>query len=131
MHGQFTEDHALVSFVSSKSHFWSPWLHLEFRESDQGAQIFGRFSPHPSIWTAFIFSYLSLAAIAFFSTIAGIAQSLASESPWGFLLIPLCGIVALALWLVSQTGQKLAQKEMQELKQMVVSSIASPSLKTD
>ncbi len=127
--GQFTEDHALVSFVGTKSHFWSPWLHLEFRESDLGVQIFGRFSPHPSIWTAFIFAYFSLAAITFFSIIAGVAQTVASESPWGFLMIPLCGFVALALWLVSQTGQKFAQNEMQELKQLVVSSIASESPK--
>jgi hypothetical protein len=117
--GQVARDHALVSFVESHRHFWSPWLHLELRKSDSSRQIYGRFSPHPSIWTGFMFSYLALAVTAFFACIFGLAQTLAGESAWAFWVMPACAVIAVLLWIAARTGQRLAHQQMVELTELV------------
>jgi hypothetical protein len=117
--GQVTRDHALISFVESKRHFWSPWLHLELRQSETQREIYGRYSPHPSIWTAFMFSYLSLFVLTFFAAIIGCAQCIAGEPPWAFWFIPVCLTLAILLWLASRTGQRLAHDQMEELTDRV------------
>lgn len=121
--GRFTTGHAMISFVESKRHFWSPWLNLEIRESDTGKILFGRFSPHPSIWTGFMFSYLALGVLSFFSLVLGLSQQLASESPWGYALIPLWAVVAIALWIASQAGQRLAVDEMTMMQKMIEEAV--------
>ncbi len=118
-HGQFTSNHVMISLTPSKRHFWSPWMNLEVRDADQVRQIFGRFSPHPSIWTAFMFSYLSIAVIIFFALMFGISQQLSGQSPWAYFTIPLGVLLAAVLWFASKAGQKLAQVEMQQLRGML------------
>ena len=122
--GQFRGSHAMISIVDSKRHFWSPWLHLDIRELESDRQLVGRFSPHPSIWTAFMFSYLSLAVLSFFSLVIGSSQQMAGQYAWGYVVLPICILVAVILWLVSQAGQKLAQDEMQLMKSIVESSVS-------
>jgi hypothetical protein len=117
--GRFTSGHAMISLVESKRHFWSPWLNLDVRDSDNGKLLHGRFSPHPSIWTGFMFAYLALAVFSFFSLILGLSQQMASESPWGYGLIPLWMSIALGLWLASQAGQRFAEEEMKMLRQVI------------
>ncbi|MEL7498303.1 MAG: hypothetical protein AAFN77_11890 [Planctomycetota bacterium] len=117
--GRFTNDHALVAIVESDRHFWSPWLHLDVRRHESGNSVFGRFSPHPNIWTAFKFSYLGLLIATFFSFIGGWSQILAGESCWGFYLIPFWVVVGVLLWVASQVGQRLAIEEMERLKTLV------------
>ena len=70
--GQLKSNHAMISIVERERHFWSPCLNLEYREFDSSNELLGRFSPHPSIWTGFIFAYLPLVMLAFFSLILGL-----------------------------------------------------------
>ncbi len=118
-HGQFTRQHAMISIDESKRHFWSPWMHLEIRDGNPNRAVFGRFSPHPSIWTGFMFSYLSLVVLIFFSAMLGISQQMTGLVPWGYYLIPAWLLVAGILWLVSKVGQNLARDEMQFMKESV------------
>ena len=115
-HSQFSRGHAMISIDESQRQFWSPWMHLEFREGDSGRQIHGRFSPHPSIWTGFMFAYGALAVLIFFAIMFGVSQQLSGQSPWGYVIIPVCLFIAALLWLASRTGQKLAQDEMLAMK---------------
>ena len=123
--GQFKRGHGMISINETKRHFWSPWLHLHIIPpiDDQSPELFGRFSPHPSIWTAVMFSYMALCVIVFFLCVIGMSQSLANEYPWGFWGIPACLLVGATLWIVSQAGQRLAQDEMVMLKQLVESAV--------
>lgn len=122
-HTQFKERHAMISIAEAKRHFWSPWLHLEVRESESGSLVAGRFSPHPSIWTGFMFAYLSLGVLIFFSAIFGFSQQMANQSPYAYYAIPVWIFIAIALWLASQTGQKLALDEMKLLKGTIEHSL--------
>jgi hypothetical protein len=119
VNGQFTGRHALISIVDSKRHFWSPWLSLEVADDNQGCEISGRFSPHPSVWTAFIFAYLSLAVLSFFSVIFGMSQQLVGQTPWGYWLLLVFVVLGISLWSASQVGQKLADADMRKLKSIV------------
>ena len=117
--GQFRDQHALISMVESERHFWSPWLHLDIRTEGEQAGLFGRFSPHPSVWTAFMFSYLSLSVIAFFAMMVAVAQVIAKESTWAWWVLPICLLTGVLLWTASQIGQRLAHSEMVALREMI------------
>ncbi len=118
-HGQFTSRHAMISINPPQRHFWSPWLHLEVRESESGREVFGRFSPHPSIWTGFMFAWLVIAVLIFFAAMFGISQQIAGENPWALYLIPVLFLIALGLWIGSQAGQRLAHDEMIRMKSSI------------
>lgn len=62
-------------------HFWSPYLSLAFDERDGRSIMFGRFSPHPSVWSGFIASYSILGSIAIFAGIYAFAQWSIGQSP--------------------------------------------------
>ena len=66
-----------------------------------------------------MFAYLALSTLAFFSVILGWSQLLASQSPWGFFLIPVWVVIAVSLWIASQAGQQLSITEMQELRSLI------------
>ena len=113
--GQFVERHAMISIDESRRRFWSPWLHVEVREDESGRELFGRFSPHPAIWTGFMFSWLSIAVLVFFAAMFGISQQLAAQTPWGYYVIPPLLLAAGLLWIASQAGKRLAWDEMREM----------------
>lgn len=117
--GQFARDHAMISIVESERHFWSPWMHVEIRGAESGHHVFGRFSPHPSIWTGFMFSYLAIGVIVFFAAMFGVSQQLSGQSPWAYYIIPAGLLIALILWFAAKAGQKLALDEMREMKSRI------------
>ncbi len=111
-HGRFTRGHAMISIDESKRHFWSPWMYLEIRQEEENRIVTGRLSPHPSIWTGVIFSFLAIACLSFFALIFGMSQQLMGQTPWAYGLILIVICEAVSLWFFSKTGQKLAQEEM-------------------
>jgi hypothetical protein len=125
-HGQFARNHAMISIDESFRHFWSPWLHLEFRSAEGGQQVHARFSPHPSIWTAFMFAWLSLAVLIFFAIMLAVSQHLSGQSAWAWYVIPACAGIGVLLWLVSRIGQNLARQEMQQMKKRLEACLDHP-----
>jgi len=124
--GQFTGRHAMISIIESKRHFWSPWMNLEIRETDTGRHVFGRFSPHPSIWTGFMFAYLAIAAIVSFAAMFGLSQQLSGQPPWAYYIIPIGLIIATILWFAAKAGQNLANDEMQQMKASIEECLNNP-----
>jgi hypothetical protein len=122
-HTQFNGHHAMISIDESKRHFWSPWMHLEVRNDDQQRVIAGRFSPHPSIWTAFMFAFLSLGCLTLFAAMFGVSQQMSGQSPWAYYFIPIGLLVAAVLWFISQAGQKLAHAEMEQMLSRIEASL--------
>lgn len=103
----------------TRRRIWSPWLHLDIRPHADGTELFGRFSPHPSLWTAYALTYLALATVAFLSTMFALSQLMMNARPtaaWGVLA---CAVVAVLMWWASQVGQRLAAAEMQTLRNAV------------
>ena len=122
---QFATHHVIVSLRPAKRHFWSPWMNLEIREIGDGSEVFGRFSPHPSIWTAIMFSYLAIATVCFFAIMFGVSQQLAGQTPWAYLVIPIGLLISVGLWIASKAGQRLAFDEMQQMRSIVQNCVAN------
>lgn len=121
--GQFRRRFAMISFVERERHFWSPWLHLDLRQTDEVTVLHGRFSPHPSIWTGLVFGYLALTVLAFFGAVFGFSQWLSGETPWGCVVIPVVAVLGMLVWITSQVGQRLAHDEMVELKHCIETAV--------
>lgn len=117
--GQFANEYAIIGTTGKNRHFWSPWLQIEVRQYEHSREVFGRFTPHPNVWTGIVFLYLVLACCVFFGMMIAMSQQMAGESPWAYLTLPICGIIALVVWLVAQTGQRLAEDEMRKLQQRI------------
>lgn len=128
--GTYRRGHAMISISEKNRHFWSPWLHLEYR-STQEENVFGRFSPHPSIWTAFMFGYLALVVLSFFSLILGLSQQLVGQYPWGYLLLLIWGLIAVTMWIASKIGQGLAAEEMNQLEDLIRRCAEEDPLRND
>jgi len=122
--------HFQIWLPSGKRKMWSPWLHLDVNEvpdSPSTAAIFGRFTPAPSIWTAVMFSYLTLGVIALGGGLFGYSQWLVGEAPWALWLMPACALLAIITLLASRTGQALAREQMGEISSVVERGIPAPT----
>lgn len=117
-------DHIVVNTATRLRHFWSPWLNLEIGGDEAETVVHGRFSPHPSVWTAFMFSWLSTFVLFFFSLVLGVSQQILESTPWGYWLVPLWGLIALGLWVGSRIGQGLSRSEMETMMALVESGLA-------
>lgn len=46
------DDHVFIKFNNEQIHFWSPQLHLEIIENEEGgSKLYGLFGPNPTLWT--------------------------------------------------------------------------------
>jgi len=120
--GESVRTHLLVTVPRAERHFWSPWLHVDLRpvEGDANAtDVFARFSPAPSIWTAFMLTYIALATIALFSAVWAFAQATLGKelmALWG-VAIPV--VVAAAMFWSARIGQSLGREQMHRLHDAV------------
>ncbi len=113
--GRIAGNHLMLVIPPSYRHFWSPWLHLEVTEHDQGSSIRGRFSPNPSVWTGIMLTYIALMTLTFFASMFGVAQWMMDKPPTVLQLIPLFLVIAALLYWASLIGQKIADAQMHEL----------------
>lgn len=104
--------------------FWSPWLQLELAHRGDQTHLFGRFSPHPAVWTAYIFGYLLLATTALFALMFGAGQALSVGRPTAFWALAVIVPAAAAMWWTSQIGQRLARNEMADLRARVTAAVS-------
>jgi len=97
--------------------FWSPHLSIRLDEEAGRCTLFGRFAPHPEIWTLFMFFYIGIAFLAVFGAILGYVQWVSSESAWGlwavWIGLPLLALIHAA----GAVGQRLGQDQMAALKE--------------
>jgi hypothetical protein len=110
-------DHLVLTVPAAQQHFWSPWLTIELTPRDGRAHLHARFSPHPSVWTAFVFAYLGL------GTITAVALAIAGSGllvrgvdlTWALWVAGGCAIGMGILWWISQIGQRIARDQMAAL----------------
>ena len=112
------DDHVFIKLNPKNIHFWSPQLHLEINELDdgKGAKLYGLFGPNPTLWTFFIFLHFGVATIFI---VLGIwaYSSLALGKPYG-LQLGLMGFLVLlwfALYFFGRIGKKKGEPQMRNL----------------
>ena len=96
-------------------HFWSPQLNITLEEHEKSTLIRGLYGPNPSVWAMFFFAYASLGIIILFAGMVVLSQlSLGMETPLWWV-VPLSASLALLVYLIAQTGQKLGAQQMFDL----------------
>jgi hypothetical protein len=109
---------AEIHVPHAERRLWSPHLSLRLDEDeDSGCSIFGRFAPHPEVWTCFMFLYVGFAFAAVFGAVFGYVQWASGEAAWGVWLA-LAGLVVIGLIHgAGALGQRLGQGQMLVLRQ--------------
>jgi hypothetical protein len=107
----FMPAHIILRIPPQEQHFWSPNLELSLQETESGTIIRGLYGPNPQVWTMFTIAYGAMATLSMFISIIGFSQlSLGMEAPVLWVL-PVLGSIALLLYILSQTGQKLGAEQ--------------------
>ncbi len=126
--GRRAGHHLMLTVPDQDRHFWSPWLTVEAQpraaEADASAnpsrtRVHGRFSPHPSLWTAIMFTHLALLTTAFFAAMFGVAQLMLKHPPHA-LWVTAGGVLgSLLVWWASWLGHRIAHDQMHALRDAV------------
>jgi hypothetical protein len=82
-------------------------------------ELHGRFSPHPSLWSAYMFGYLLIGTLSFFSIMFGYAQHASGNKPTAWWAVPICLVPAVLMWWASLVGQRFARSQMHQLRTVI------------
>lgn len=115
--GASVGQHAELFVPKSAQRLFSPWLSVTAEEhNDGGSTLRGRFGPHPTVWTLYMFLSFALGfALLVFSS-WGYAQWTMDVTPWALYAVPVIVVLAALLFGVSLVGQRLGGEQMASLR---------------
>lgn len=111
--------HAELFVPDNERRVYSPWLSVTARDQNGGTTLTGRFAPHPSIWTLYLFCSFALGFALLVGTTWGYAQWATEKTPWALLTVPAVIGSGIALYLASQLGQRLGAEQMEDLRHAI------------
>ena len=126
INGRIAGNHLMLVIPPNRRHFWSPWLNLEVHPCESGACIKGRFSPNPSVWTAFMLTYIALGTLILFAALFALSQWMTSKPPNALKLALIPFTIALVMYWASLIGQKIAHDQMCELYHASMDTLNGP-----
>lgn len=120
------DDHLFIKFETGHRNFWTPELHLELHEEEEGScRIHGLFGPSPTLWTFFMFLHFGVATL--FAIIGIWAYSNWSlDKPYGLQIgmLVILLIMWFSLYAFGRTGRKKGEPQMKELYSFMSGVIA-------
>lgn len=105
---------AEIFVPDSEKRLWSPHLSIRTDEEDGGSSLFGRFAPHPEVWTLFMFVYFGVAFLVLFGATFAYVQWASDEPAWGIWSVWIGVPVLLSLHAASAIGQRLGRDQMRD-----------------
>ena len=124
--GNFSERHCVLNMPEEVRQFWSTQCGLTIEDArsvadgpDRPTRVLGVFSPHPEIWTAYVFAIGVLGIIAVCGLMYAIVQLSMGHGPWALLASVFAVLVAGLLYTSTLVGQGLALGEMYALRSYV------------
>ena len=127
--GQTAGQHLTMTVHQEDRHFWSPWLsvHVYLSESEGATEndvkVWGRFSPHPRVWSAYLLGYVALAAIGMISFGWGLSQWSLDKPPVMLIGTGAAVLVAGVMLWSARVGQSLARKQMRHIYREICTSL--------
>jgi hypothetical protein len=109
--------HAELFVPESERRLWSPWLSVTARDRNGVTFVRGRFAPHPSVWTLYLFLAFALGFALLVGVTWGYAQWATEATPWALWSVPIVLAAAAGLYGTSQVGQRLSASQMVELRE--------------
>lgn len=105
--------------ADGQRHAWSPRLLLNFEPQPDGTTIIeGIYGPEIEVWSVFLYGYIFSGMIGIFSAILGGAQCFIGSPPWAFWVTGAMAVLAAALYIAAQFGQKLGAWQTFQLHQI-------------
>ena len=121
--GHFSERHGVVTIPEDEREFWSTQLGItvEAGSSDSDGtphptRVLGVFSPHPEIWTAYVFAIGTLSGVVICGALYAVVQLSMGQMPWAMGVSLLAVLVGGLVYTSTLVGQSLALGEMYHLR---------------
>lgn len=115
----------MLTVSESDTHFWSPHLDIQLEESEgSGTRLAAMFSPHPSIWTAFVGVQLLFAILSIAAAIWVMSMFMLGDDPRLSL-----GVLSLMLfgggfaYGAAYVGQGIGSEQMYELRAFLTEAL--------
>jgi len=124
-----THGHLIFSYKKPEKHAWSPEmdLNLESRE-EGGTTIRVLIGPAAGIWTFFMFLYTICFLLLIGSFILSYSQYVLEKDIWGFWLLPIAVLGAIAVYLAGLYGKSRAIPQMIFLKKFFDAALPKSEL---
>jgi hypothetical protein len=100
-----------ISVPSKDQHYWSPLLSLSFNQEKGRTLIRGVIGPKESIWTMFMFFYISLAVAGFFGSMYALVKWQINDDKSFLVIIPIVTILLLSVFYTSKYGKTEAHTQ--------------------
>ena len=110
-YAELSEHHLFLRIERKDQHAWSPQLDLTCEQTENGTCVRGLYGPHPHIWTFFMLSYLAIGIAALFIAMVGMVRYNLDMNANMLWSLPILALLAIGLYIASQTGQKLGSKQ--------------------
>lgn len=104
--------HICIKIQHPERHVWSPQLDLSFEQDGEQVIVRGLYGPNPTLWVLFFFGYALLGIASLFLSIWGFSVWTLGGDTYFLWALPVLGVAAVVLYLISQTGQKLGAQQM-------------------
>lgn len=122
--GKVIGNHIVVDVPQSEETFWSPQLHAEVIEEDDGVYVKGILGPKPKVWTFFMFLHFAVAVAFFvFFVIFYTHWSLGNDYTFAMWMCILMPIIWILLYFSGQLGKKFGYTQMQNLHDLMIEII--------
>lgn len=123
---KLVDDHIFIDIPKKDNHFWSPQLHLEVLETDQGSKLKGLFGPKPQVWTLFMFVHFVVGT----SFLGCCAWAYTNYSLDKKIIVPLIFLIALPLvwiilYLIGRLGRDTGKKQTKKLQGFTLDALNS------
>lgn len=115
--------HHFVLDVSEKAaNYWSPQLQFrieQHRDEPAKSIILGLVGPRPRVWTLFMFIYFSVGTTGVLLTLYGLSKQTLGEENGFVWALPMAIIFMLTAYKAGKIGERLGEKQVEQLKDVV------------
>jgi hypothetical protein len=105
-----------IHITEARRRYYSPRLMLSLYESPEGGTLVeGTYGPEIEVWSIFLYGYLGTGMLGTLSAIYGGAQLFIGQAPSALYVTGAMTVIACALYLAAQLGQKFAAHQTFQL----------------
>lgn len=114
---RIVDAHIIIDVPPKEDHFWSPQLHIEIEENQDGTSVVkGLFGPKPQVWTMFMFVHFFVGgAFLVFSVMAYVKWSLGNSYFFPMMMLGFLALLWGVLYFLGKMGKSTGHDQMEEL----------------
>lgn len=122
LRGNIIDNHIILDIADEEFHYWSPQLNFRVEQDEldpNQSVVSGLIGPRPAVWTLFMFIYFLIGIIGFVISTFGVSKMMLGEYSNLILAFPIAILFMLTAYRVGKYGEKLAEDQIEILKQFV------------